>query len=80
MILILLLGCTEQMRVKTWGGESSINLPCGTKLVNATWKNADIWYLTRPMHDGELVETYSFAESSSWGLMEGVITVKECRE
>lgn len=36
--LVLFGSCTENARVKQWGGEGTINLPKGRKLVNVTWK------------------------------------------
>jgi hypothetical protein len=47
------------------------------KLVNITWKEDDVWYLTRPMHSEEVPEEYTFKESSSFGIMEGTMTIKE---
>ena len=43
-----LISCTENSRVKSFGGTGDINLPKGQKLVNVTWKETQIWYLTRP--------------------------------
>ena len=37
---IFVLGsCTENARVKNFGGEGTVNLPQGRKLVNVTWKD-----------------------------------------
>jgi hypothetical protein len=56
-----LSSCTEQQRAKEFGGDMTINLPKGEKLVNVTWKGeADIWYLTRPMTSTDSVQTYTF--------------------
>lgn len=77
VVLILFGGCTEQQRAKQFGGSATIDLPPGKKLVVATWKDDNLWFLTRDMEMGEKAETYTFAESSSWGMMEGVITIKE---
>ena len=72
-----LAGCTEQQRAKGLGGETTIELPKGKKLVMVTWKGAEIWLLTRDMREGDLIETYDFSEKSSWGLLEGKVTIKE---
>ena len=74
-----LISCTENSRVKTFGGTGDINLPKGQKLVNVTWKNEQIWYLTRPFHDNENEETYRFQEESSWGVVEGTYYIHETR-
>lgn len=73
------VSCTEQERARGWGGSTSMQLDKGRKLVNVTWKGTDMWVLTRKMHDGEQAETYEFKESSSWGMMEGSVTIVETR-
>ena len=78
-ILLLLSSCTENSRVKNWGGEGTINLPKGQKLVNVTWKESQIWYLTKPMDSSDVAETYSFHEESSYGVMEGTYTIVESK-
>lgn len=81
-VLILALSvtsCTENNRVKNWGGEGTINLPKGRKLVTVTWKETQIWYLTRPMKEDDVAETYQFQEESSWGVMEGTYNIVESK-
>lgn len=73
------IGCTENQRAKQWGGGYTVTLPKGQKLVNASWKNDDLWYLVRPMRAGEPAETFSMVEDSSWGLMKGKVTFVESR-
>ena len=60
VFLVILMGvmvtsCTENERVKAWGGEGTIKLPKGRKLVNVTWKETQIWYLTRQMDSNDVV-------------------------
>jgi len=76
---LLLFGCTAQERAKNWGGTAEVDLPQGKKLVLVTWKDSDLWYLTRDMKPNEVAETYTFSESSSWGAMEGTIIIREHR-
>jgi hypothetical protein len=33
-----LFSCTENSRIKNFGGEGDLDLPSGNKLVNVTWK------------------------------------------
>jgi hypothetical protein len=78
--LIALLGsCTENSRVKNWGGDGTLTLPKGQKLINVTWKESQIWYLTRPMTPQDSCQIYTFHESSSWGVMEGTYTIVEVK-
>lgn len=79
LVAISLASCTENSRVKNWGGEGTINLPKGRKLVNVTWKETQIWYLTRPMDSTDVAETYQFHEESSYGVMEGTYNIIETK-
>ena len=77
---IFVLGsCTENSRVKNFGGEGIINLPKGRKLVNVTWKDTQLWYITRQMRPDDVVETYIFQEESSWGVIEGSYNIVESK-
>jgi hypothetical protein len=79
ILLVSLASCTENSRVKNWGGEGTINLPKGQKLVNVTWKESQIWYLTRPMDSTDVAETYQFREESSFGVIEGTYNIIETK-
>ena len=81
-ILVLasaLTSCTQNERAKSFGGTATVNLPQGQKLVNITWKEDQIWYLTRPMNSADTAETYTFQEESSYGMMEGTVVLKESK-
>ena len=65
----LLASCTENDRVKNWGGNGTIKLPVGQKLVNVTWKDTELWYITRPMTVNDYPETYTLKEKSSYGMV-----------
>lgn len=82
-ILILLLagsvltltGC--QSATKSLGGSMTLELDPGEKLEEITWKDESLWYLTRPMREGETAETHVFKQSSEFGVFEGTVTVVE---
>lgn len=78
-IIFCFTGCTEQTIAREWGGTYEIELPKGEKLIEVTWKDANLFYLTRPMHDDEYPETYKFQEDSEWGVWEGTVIIKESR-
>jgi hypothetical protein len=78
-VLALTASCTENARVKTFGGTGVINLPAGQKLVNITWKETQVWYLTRKMKPEENPETYQFQEESGWGVVEGTYVIHEVK-
>jgi hypothetical protein len=73
----MMFGCTDQQRARKIGGTAKVELASGRKLVVATWKDSNLWILTRPMRSGELAETYEFSESSSFGVFEGNIFIIE---
>jgi len=74
-----LSGCTENQKAKKFGGTAEIKLPKGEKLVTATWKDSDLWYLTRPMLQCDSAVTYTFKEKSSFGIMEGTYIIHEVK-
>lgn len=78
LTLVLATGC-GQMTARKLGGTSIEQLPPNTKLINVTWKENSLWFVTRPMHSDEQPETYEFKESSVWGALEGKIIIKESR-
>jgi hypothetical protein len=78
-IITMFGSCTENSRVKNWGGDGTLRLPKGQKLINVTWKEDEIWYLTRPMTSQDSCQIYTFHEESSWGVMEGTYTIIETK-
>jgi hypothetical protein len=78
--LAMILGsCTQNQRAKRWGGTANYNLECNKKLVEVTWKGEEMWFLTRNMREDEVAETYKFNEESSYGILEGTVVIKECK-
>lgn len=71
--LICMCSCTEQIRTRQFGGKMEIRLPAGQELMEATWKDDDLFYLTRPMAPDYVPVTKTFQESSSWGVMESTV-------
>jgi hypothetical protein len=77
ILISMSVSCTQNQRAKNFGGTAKYDLPKGKKLLVVTWKGDDMWYLVRDAKEGETPETYQFYESSSWGLMNGKIILKE---
>ena len=75
IICIILTGCNPVAR--KMGGDMTVQLKPGEKLVNVTWKESSLWFLTRPMRANEPAETYKFKEDSTWGVLEGTVTIVE---
>ena len=75
---MMVVGCNPVAR--RMGGNMTINLKPGEKLVNATWKDTSLWILTRKMRPDDVVETYKFKEDSTFGVLEGTVTIYEYKE
>jgi len=79
ILLITLSACTENQKVKEFGGTAELYLPKGQKLVVMTWKEDNLWTLTKPMTDTDIAETYTFSEESSFGIFEGTYIIHEVK-
>jgi hypothetical protein len=77
LVWMAVSSCTSNERARKWGGSSTIDLLPGQKLVNVTWKEANLWILTRAAKPGERPETLVFTEDASWGVLNGKITFQE---
>lgn len=76
--VLLLTGC-DQWIARNFGGDYTLELPKGEKLVNITWKDNSLWYLTEPMEDNYEPQTYKFKEDTSFGVLERTVTIIESR-
>jgi hypothetical protein len=73
--LVTLFGCTSNERARNFGGTETIVLEPNIRLVNATWKGANLWIIVKK--DSSSPSTYYFKEKSNWGLQEGQIIIIE---
>jgi len=78
VLSLALTGCNAGSR--HFGGTINIDLPKNQKLITATWKEDSLWYLTKPMNNNEISETYVFQEDSNFGVLEGKVIFKESKE
>tara|TARA_R110001592_G_scaffold67_9_gene464 strand:- start:402 stop:665 length:264 start_codon:yes stop_codon:yes gene_type:complete len=79
LAIITITSCTQNSRAKSFGGTAEVVLPKGKKLVTATWKDSNLWYLTKDMTEDDVAETYEFHEESSMGVMEGTYRIIEVK-
>ena len=78
LVVGTLLSCTDNAKVRVWGGTETITLEPGKRLVNVTWKDKNgtsLWVLSK--QDTTKPSTYMFEEKSSLGIMEGKLIIKE---
>jgi len=77
--VISIVSC-DQYVTRNLGGNSTIKLEPGEKLVEVTWKDdGDLWYLVEPMDSNYIPKTKIFKESSMVGVIEGSVTFIETR-
>lgn len=70
--ILTLASCTDNQRARQFGGTETIDIPEGRILVNCTWKQDDLWILTKDTTTGKMY----FNEKSSFGVLEGEINFK----
>lgn len=78
-LLFVCASCTENERARSFGGEQIIKLEKGEKLVEATWKETDLWYLTEPMEQDYVPKTKVFKENSTYGVLNGKVVFVESK-
>lgn len=78
-IFLTTTSCTNNVRARVYGGNTTINLEKGEKLVEVTWKGNNIWYLTEPMEDNYKPKTKIFREDSNIGILNGKVTFIESK-
>jgi len=66
---VILGSCTQNQRARNFGGKEKIKLPENNILVNSTWKQDNLWILTKDT----ITDKFYFRESSSFGVLEGSI-------
>lgn len=76
--LALMLTC-QQFLSRNWGGTTTITLEPGERLLEATWKDNNLWFLVEPMDDDYIPKTKVF-KSSMYGLLEGKVIFIERRK
>jgi hypothetical protein len=79
VIALISISCTENTRTKHYGGSMTIEVEPGMMVVNATFKDDDLWYFVAPMDDNYIPQTKKLIEKSTYGVFEGTIIFNESR-
>lgn len=80
LFAVFCLASCEQYVSRELGGNVTIKLQPGEKLIEATWKDdANLWYLVEPMDSNYVPKTKIFKESSLFGVMQGSVTFVESK-
>ena len=77
--LLTMVACTENQRARNFGGTMTISLKPGEKLMMATWKGEDLFYLTEPMDSDYTPKTKTLREDASFGVIQTVVVFEESR-
>lgn len=75
-LLLISASCTKNQRAKAWGGTINYEIPSDKEFVNVTWKNDELWIVTKKRTKTEK-DIYYFSEKSSFGLVEGDVILTE---
>ena len=68
---ILITSCTDNQRARRYGGTETIQLKPNEEFINISWKEADLWIITRDT----ISNIYYAREKSSFGIWEGSIKI-----
>jgi hypothetical protein len=80
IVLVVCCSCTEHTRARRFGGEETVTLPSGMKLLEVTWKEGNnLWYLLEPMDSNYIPKTKIFKKDSKSGMREYTVKFIECR-
>jgi hypothetical protein len=79
---ILSMTACDTTIAKKFGGTMTVELEKDQKLVNCSWKSGknegtSLWLLTRARKEGETPDTYKYIEKSTFGVLEGTVTIIE---
>lgn len=75
LFTFILFSCTKNERARNFGGTETIILDSNVRLINLTWKENNLWILTKK--DTIKPSIYYFKEKSNFGFQEGQITIIE---
>ena len=79
VIVFSFLSCTENQRARIFGGTAIVNVEPGKKVIMATWKNEDLFYMVEDMDSDYVPHEKTLIESSSFGVIESKVIFKESR-
>lgn len=80
LAILITLGLSScNLGTAKYGGNMTIKLEPGEKLIDVQWKNNNLWYLVEPMEENYAPKTKVFKENSNAGAFEGTVTFIETR-
>lgn len=80
LAITMLASCTENSRVKNFGGSATLDIAPTQKFVNVTWKEEQLWVITKDRTNADTTyNTYRLQEHSSYGMLEGTYIITETK-
>lgn len=79
MMMLSQTGCTDNTMVRHYGFTKTVALPNGVELLQASWYEDGLWYLTAPMDSGYVPKNKTLTEMSKLGLIEGEVVFIESK-
>lgn len=70
-------GGIDQILARKLGGESTIELQPGQRLINVTWKDENSLWLLIKTDPNKEPTTYEFREAAVFGILEGTVRIIE---
>jgi hypothetical protein len=78
LVIFTLTSCTENARVKSFGGTSTIEISPDQMFLLCTWKESELWITTKKRTSSDTIKSeYRFSEKSGFGIMEGTYLIIE---
>lgn len=68
---VLLFSCTDNIKTRHFGGTETVKLEPNEVFVNITWKESDLWVVTKDT----VTNTHYAREKSNYGVWEGKIVI-----
>lgn len=78
LILLPLLGCTDQQMSRGLGGTTRTPIPCGRRVFDITWKEGDLWLATEELGDHK-PRTIEYIQRTPFRYLEGTVIIEEHR-
>jgi len=71
--LLALASCTDNQRVRSFGGTETIKIEPQEKFINITWKQDNLWVIVQDTITG----TIYAKQKSSFGVMRGKVIIQK---
>lgn len=71
--LLALVSCTDNQKVRSFGGTETVKLEPNEKFINITWKQDNLWLIVQDTVTGN----YYAREKSNFGVLQGKVVIQK---